>query len=191
MRQRQKAKKSKFKIPKKAKQVLVFAGLVALVILGLNIFFKLQTEEPRAKPRETTKNALTRVYFIKEGRVAPVVRELAPDENPLRKVINELLKGPTNEERKEGYITGIPKECRALNITVNGGAAQIIFNQKLEEFSGGAGKVETMLAQIVYTATEIPGINKVLIKIKGRSEIVLGGEGLVLDRPLSRSELLR
>jgi len=48
-----------------------------------------------------------------------------------------------------------------------------------------------MIGQIVYTITEVPGIKKVWIKMEGEKELVLGGEGLVIDRPLSREDISR
>lgn len=114
-----------------------------------------------------------------------VERPLGADEEPLPKAMAELLSGP----KEAGLSTQIPTGTKILRLQVKKGTAILDFNRKLESYGGGSARVEGMIAQIVYTATEVPGIEKVWIWIEGEKEIVLGGEGLVLDRPLSRSDV--
>ena len=49
--------------------------------------------------------------------------------------------------------------------------------------------VEGIVAQLVYTATGLPGVEQAWLWVEGQSEVVLGGEGLVLDHPLSRRDV--
>jgi spore germination protein GerM len=129
------------------------------------------------------------VYFFKADKPFAVSRAITPDRAPLETAINELLKGPTEAEKADGISTQLPAGIRARAIRADRAIAIVDFNGKLEAYGGGSNRVEGMVAQIVYTATAVPGINQAWIWLNGEKEVVLGGEGLVLDRPLGRSDL--
>jgi len=129
-----------------------------------------------------------RVYFIKGAALSAVDRNLRPDEEPLKKVIDELLKGPGLKEQSQGYLTLIPRATKLLGSKIENKVAILNFNGKLEEYGGGAAHVRGMIAQIVYTATGLQGIEKAWIQVEGKKGVVLGGEGLVLDKPLTRED---
>jgi len=170
-------KRKKFKLNKKVAWPLLAAGLILLVGLGAWFFPKQE------------KGPVLKVYFLKGGKLAAVERGLAPDRAPLKLAADALLAGPTREEKSAGYSTMIPPGTRTIWIIEKNGIAIINLNRKLEAYGGGASRVEGLVAQIVYTLTDIPGIEKAWIWMAGEKEIVLGGEGLILDKPLSRSDL--
>lgn len=58
-----------------------------------------------------------------------------------------------------------------------------------DSVSASAGTV-ALIQQIVYTASEEPGIRRVLITQNGGQEAVVGGHGFVIDRPLEREDVL-
>ncbi len=160
----------------------VIIGLAALgAIAGALYYFTLA---------EKSGPSLT-VYFSRGERLAPVRRPLRPEQAPLKAALAELLAGPSPAERAQGIETLIPPGTRTVAVKTEGQTALIVFNRKLENYGGGSARVEGMIAQIVYTATEVPGVAKVWIKMSGEKELVLGGEGLVIDRPLSRGEVGR
>jgi hypothetical protein len=45
------------------------------------------------------------------------------------------------------------------------------------------------LAQLVTTVTQFPTVSKVRLWLDGRAATTLGGEGLIVDRPLGRGDL--
>jgi len=166
---------------KKKKDRLIAAlvlSLAASIFLGIFLFIR-ATEEPQYK-----------VYFLKGDRLRTVKRTLKPDENPLKASALALLRGPKTEEKKAGYFTAIPKKTRLLGIRKAGDVALVSFSPELERYGGGGMRVQKMVAQIVYTLTAHPGIDKVHIKIGNRTEVMLGGEGFVIDKPLTRAEVL-
>jgi spore germination protein GerM len=57
-----------------------------------------------------------------------------------------------------------------------------------QEFTAGGGSASMTgrVAQILYTATSINPNTNVWIDVEGKRLEVLGGEGLVLDQPLTR-----
>ena len=54
----------------------------------------------------------------------------------------------------------------------------------------GSASLRALVQQVVFTASEEPGIVRVLITQNGGREAVIGGEGLVVDRPQTRRGLL-
>ncbi|MDD4178805.1 MAG: GerMN domain-containing protein [Candidatus Margulisbacteria bacterium] len=171
-------KRKRFKLNKKAaRPLLIVAGLILLVGIGVWFFPKQE------------KGPVLNIYFLKGGKLSAVERALAPDRSPLKQAADALIAGPTREERSNGYSTMIPPGTRTIWIVEKNGVAIINLNRKLEAYGGGASRVEGLVAQIVYTLTDIPGIEKTWIWMAGEKEIVLGGEGLILDKPLSRRDL--
>lgn len=130
-----------------------------------------------------------KVYFFKGEKLFAVERPLQRNETPLKRALEELLAGPDQEESGQGIATQLPAGIKILNARIKGPTAIVNFSRKLEAYGGGSTRLQGMIAQIVYTATDIPGVEKAWIWIESRKEVVLGGEGLVLDHPLSRGEI--
>jgi len=129
-----------------------------------------------------------RIYFMKEASVSAVDRQLRPDEDPIKKAFDELLAGPRLNEQAKGYTSLIPQGTKLISSRIEKKVAIINLNNKLEEYGGGATHVRGMIAQIVYTATGLQGVEKAWIWVEGKKSVVLGGEGLVLDKPLTRED---
>ncbi|OGC21485.1 hypothetical protein A2291_03845 [candidate division WOR-1 bacterium RIFOXYB2_FULL_42_35] len=162
---------------KKSQKLLKRALVVGLILWLAFYVFQLcfNIEEGRA----------INIYFVKGDSLIAVERPLLVTEAPLNEAIRSLLAGP----EQEGLSTLIPKGTKALSIKQKDHLAIINFNNKLEEYGGGSARVQGMVAQIVYTATDIPGIDKVQLLINGKEQVVLGGEGFIIDKPLSRKEV--
>jgi spore germination protein GerM len=129
------------------------------------------------------------VYFFQGDRLTAVTRPLPPDRAPLEVALRELLKGPSEAEKAAGLSTQLPAGIKIRALRSEREIATIDFSGRLEAYGGGSSRVEGLVAQIVYTATAVPGINKAWIWLAGQKEVVLGGEGLVLDKPLGRGDL--
>jgi spore germination protein GerM len=139
--------------------------------------------------RPPEQGARPKAYFYKDEKLFAVSRQPRPDLPPLQQAIEELLAGPSERERGEGITTMIPPGVRVIQVKADKSMAIIDLSRQLEGYGGGSTKVEGIVAQIVYTATELPGIDKVWIWVEGQRSVVLGGEGLVLDRPLGRPDV--
>ena len=155
---------------------LAVAALGALLVFGWWV-------------RVPDKGPQLRAYFFKDEKLAAVERQPNPDLPPLKQAITELLAGPSERERGAGFTTMIPAGVRILRVKTDGAVAIVDLSRELEEYGGGSAKVEGMIAQLVYTATGVPGIDKAWIWVEGQRSVVLGGEGLVLDRPLGRQDV--
>ncbi len=83
-------------------------------------------------PAETT---AVRVYFLRDGKVWPALREVVETEGIATAAVNELLLGPTEQEQADlNFTTAIPD------------------NQDVELPEAG-------LAQLVYTMTQFPTVD--------------------------------
>ena len=48
--------------------------------------------------------------------------------------------------------------------------------------------MQMRLAQVVYTLTQFPSVDGVIFSLDGEPIDVLGGEGVIIDHPLARSD---
>ena len=99
----------------------------------------------------------------------------------LQTAFNQLLAGPTEGTES----TTIPQGTQLLGIKVESDAVRINLS---EEFTSGGGSTSMTgrLGQVIYTATSLVPKAKVYIEVNGKPLEVLGGEGLVLNQPLTR-----
>ena len=105
--------------------------------------------------------------------VYPVKREVKKTLQVARAAIEELLKGPTEEEKSQGYITGINKGVEIQKISIEDGIIKVDFNDKLEEGIGGSCLVSMIMSQIVTTLKQFPTVENVIVSIDGRTEDIL------------------
>ena len=55
------------------------------------------------------------------------------------------------------------------------------------ESGGGSLSMQLRLAQVVFTATQFPSVTRVAFRIDGRPVSAIGGEGVVVQPPVGRS----
>lgn len=104
----------------------------------------------------------SRIYLVGPGEdrlLRSVPREPAPGEN----LIGVLLRGPNQAE--VGYGSAIPSTLDILDIRQQGSRLLLDVTPELLDLSG-SGLIQA-LAQIVYTATEIDGVQSVAIEVEG------------------------
>jgi spore germination protein GerM len=129
------------------------------------------------------------IYFYKEGKLYPVSRELPTIENPVLVAIDQLMQGPSDQETSAGIMTEIPNGTRAAKVVIMDDTAIIDLNSRLSEYDGDSAKVNAILAQVVYTATSVKGIKKVMFKLEGSDQFTLGSDKVLIDRPLERNDV--
>jgi spore germination protein GerM len=133
-------------------------------------------------------NKGVKVYFFQEGKLVAVERELPTIENPVVIAIDQLLKGPNEQEAANGFMTKIPAGTRSRNIDVEGHTAIVDLNSTLLEYQGGSSEAKGIVQQIVFTATSVRGIKEVMLKLQGSDQFVIG-PGYAIDHPLTRDEI--
>ena len=102
-------------------------------------------------PAETT---ALRVYFLRDGKVAPVARDVPKTEAVARAALDELLAGPTSGEIADGIVSALPLSAKLTSLSVSDGVARVAMT--------GADTVETF-GEVVYTLTQFPTVNKVVL----------------------------
>ena len=127
---------------------------------------------------------------------------LGPDsaeQSPLRTVqrdtdgdpvtlLNELISGPNPGEIDEGYRTAIPAALELNSVRLDDAVAQVDVSDDLLELSGG--DLTRAIAQIVFTASEIPGVQSVLIRVDGATEEWPDGSGAQHRGPLTTYDFI-
>jgi spore germination protein GerM len=131
---------------------------------------------------------VVKIYFFHADKLEAVGRELPTNENPVVIAIDQLLRGPSEQEAANGFSTKIPSGTRSRNVDVEGRTAIVDLNSGLVEFEGGSDEAKAIVAQIVYTATGVRGIKEVILKLQGSDQFVIG-PGYVIDHPLTRDEV--
>ena len=98
--------------------------------------------------------------------------------------LEALLEGPTESERAAGVQTQIPDGTQLLSLAIDHGIATVDLTSEYES-GGGTASMTMRLAQVVCTLDQFPTVKGVLFELDGRRIDVLGGEGIVIDHPLT------
>ncbi len=104
----------------------------------------------------------------------------------LTQALEELLSQSPNLDP----TTTIPQGTRLLNLHTSKSGIYIDLSQEFTE-GGGSSSMIYRVAQVLYTASSIEPQASVFLSIEGtplNDEYPLGGEGLLLDYPLTRQQ---
>ena len=100
-------------------------------------------------------------------------RVVAETEGIARAVLEELLKGPTQQEEQQGFFTNINPGVKIQSLTIENGTAKVDFNEQLEFQVGGSCRVTAIGAEITETLKQFASVDNVIISINGRGEDIL------------------
>lgn len=137
---------------------------------------------------ETTEPVPLSVYFLDgEEKIRVGHVRLVTDVGVAGAVMDSLVEGPTADDEALGLSSAIPEGTEVRSIDVAGGTATVDLS---EEFTSGGGSLsmQARLAQVVYTLTQFPTVDQVEILVEGSLLEVLGGEGVLIDGPLTRAD---
>lgn len=145
--------------------------------------------EPTKTPdgSETEASRPVVAYFIGSEKVLPVRRE-SKTSGVEKEALTALLDGPTAVESQGGLSTLIPAGTKLLGVSVGQDGVAIVNLSR--EFTSGGGSLSMMgrVAQVVFTATQFSTVRSVQFQVEGILLTVLGGEGIILDRPQTRED---
>ena len=98
-------------------------------------------------PAETTQ---IRVYWLRDGKVWPALREVEETEAIATAALEQLLAGPTVQEKADlDFSTAIPEGTEVDSIEIEDGIARVQLSAELPD---------EPLAQVVYTLTQFPTV---------------------------------
>lgn len=107
------------------------------------------------------------------NKVFPVEREIARTQAIAKAALEELLKGPTEVEKSQGYFTNINSGVKIQSIKIENKTAKADFDEQLEFQVGGSCRVAAIRAQITETLKQFPTVDNVILSISGRTEDIL------------------
>lgn len=119
------------------------------------------------------------------GHLAPVTRDVSFPA-PLSAVLQALLAGPTNPEATSGLESAIPSGARVLSVSEAASVATIDLGSAFGQLVGQT-QIEA-IAQIVFTATALPGIHAVKFELSGQAIEVPAANGAETPGPLTRAQ---
>jgi Sporulation and spore germination len=104
-----------------------------------------------------------RIYLIGPGDDR-LLRSVPRDQSTPEGLIDVLLLGPNAQERDDQYSSAIPDGVEVVSIEPQGSRLVIDVSEELTTLSGPP--LVQALAQIVYTASEIDGVESVQITVE-------------------------
>lgn len=127
------------------------------------------------------------VYYLRREKVASVHRDVRVAYGlGAAATVRSLLAGPTERERSLGLSTAIPARSRLLGLSIKHGTADVNLNAAYES-GGGSLSMSARLMQMVFTLTQFTPVQRVTFRIDGKHVTTFGGEGIMLDHPVSRA----
>ena len=125
------------------------------------------------------------LYFVDgEALGEPVERDLATPAGPIA-ALEALIAGPTAEEASGGLTSVIPAETVVLSSDLTNGVLRVdLAEGALEQIEGELQRLA--IAQLVYTATELSGIDWLWVLIEGEPRALPTDEGDV-EAPVGRA----
>lgn len=128
------------------------------------------------------------VYYCgPDEKVWPFPRQVPKSLAGGEAAIEALLEGLTDAEKEAGFTTCIPAGTTVRGVRIADKVATVDLSS---EYASGGGTLSMglRLAQLVFTITQFPEVESVVLELEGQPVEVFGGEGIVLDGPLTRAD---
>ena len=153
------------------RRYLIVALLAAIVVLSSCGAAYAQEQTPTEPTEGETTQTPGGIYLYKDGELVLVTRDIAGGNQMVEFALIELLKGPTEEEKAEGYETFLPEGVKLQYTTVKQDHSEFSVNlsRELLELSGDEDASTAALTQIVKTAQEVSGIENIGITVAGEA----------------------
>lgn len=152
-----------------------------------------QSTQQEDKLQDVPKSYVS-VYFIgqnnnKEEVYKVVKREYQRQEGvtKLRYSIENLLKGPTNEEKTKGIYSEIPQNTKLISLDETPNKIIINLSGDFQQ-GGGTDGLYKRIYQLIKTANKNTVLD-VYLYLDGKQADVIGGEGIMLNQPLNSKSL--
>jgi germination protein M len=144
------------------------------------------TPTPTSEPGGATS---VRIYLFMDEKLVPVRRSIDATKAVGRAALNALFAGPSDEEAAASppLTTSIPDGTILLGLDIADGLATVDLSREFES-GGGSASMSGRLAQVVYTLTQFPTVDRVAFELDGEPVTVFSGEGIVLDGPSTRED---
>jgi len=158
-------------------------NIIIVIILAILVYFA----GIYAFKQYSDRNKVS-VYFVKQesitkNQVIPVKRTIKKDK--MTTAMTELLKGPSEKEKKEGFFTEIPPKTKLLGIKEKPEEFEVNLSSDLNS-GGGSESMKLRLQQIFDTANDAADGKSVYLKVNSKKAEYIGGEGLEVPQPINK-----
>ena len=143
------------------------------------------TPEP-AEPEEPEGTGELTIYLVRGETLGVTIREVPGTVAVARAALEELLAGPSDLDEEVGLTTAIPEGTRLNDVSVADGVATVDLSPEFES-GGGSLSMQLRVSQVVFTLTSFPTVDAVAFMIDGQPVQAIGGEGIMVDPPVSRA----
>lgn len=120
-----------------------------------------------------------------DGTMAAVSRDL-PDGSALADVVRALGDAPSEAEQSLGLSTALGDDAVVHSVQLDAGVATVDLGD--EVVAGSARNQLDVVAQVVCTLTQQPGVGQVRFLVDGEGVEVARGDGSTTSEPLSRAD---
>jgi spore germination protein GerM len=156
-----------------------------------NVPFQLLNPGNRDTTGSTLPSAVTvpeSIFLVAPSQTVVAVRRDVQIPATLSQILGALLEGPTAAESSAGLESFLSATKVQVTATVSGGVATVNFSSNPVQV---VGPNQTLaIAQVVYTATEQPGIAGVIIQIAGQPISVPTASGADVSGAVTRFSYL-
>jgi hypothetical protein len=144
------------------------------------------TPSPTSEPGGATS---VKIYLFMDEKLVPVRRQIEATVAVGRAALNALFEGPTDKEAAASppLTTAVPDGTILLGLDIADGLATVDLSREFES-GGGSASMSGRLAQVVYTLTQFPTVDRVAFELDGEPVTAFSGEGIVLDGPTTRED---
>jgi len=116
-----------------------------------------------------------------------VARSLAWSATPARDAIDQLIRGPNGDERAADFHYALDRRTRLRSAMITDGTAIVDFETGLEHVHGRPFS-ELVYWSILYTATEVPGVERLALQEGGGRLSELGFPAFSVPAAAGRSD---
>jgi len=131
----------------------------------------------------TVKELMTARMFLNDSRFAnepyfdcsrtiAVERQVPKTQAVAGAALEALLRGATEEEINQGFVSNINPGVRIQKLTIKDGKTEVDFSSQMDQV-GGSCRVSAIRAQITETLKQFPTVEEVIISVDGRTEDIL------------------
>ncbi len=145
--------------------------------------------EEKTNKKDEIKYQIVNVFFIAHNEngeevYRAVKREYIPEYgSQLKYAVKSLINGPTEKEKKAGVYTEIPSGTRLISLTES--PSRVVINLTSDfENGGGTDGIYKRLFQLIKTV-KINSNLPLYLQLDGKQIDVIGGEGVMINQPLS------
>ena len=146
-------------------------------------------DNPGASPQTST----LQVYWLKTSAnqielVPSPVQLSAQSSNDtlLKQAVGQLLSGTT----QASLGTTIPSQTKLLSLSIQPDGIHIDLSKEFSQ-GGGSTSMTARIGQLLYTVTSLQPDTPVWLSVEGKALETLGGEGLLVDQPITRASFAR